>query len=88
MDNNPSRVPGEHQHRYKSGIGIPVCFVWFERSLLNLVCSCVGTLGRGKLVDDLSPSQFDSLVKVLSLPSSVRDFKFFLTPTNLQGVFD
>ena len=45
-------------------------------------------MGWGKLVDDLSPSQFDSLVKVLSLPSSTRDFRHFLTSANLQEVFD
>ena len=42
-------------------------------------------MGQGKLVDDLSPSKFDSLVKVLSLP---RDFRFLLMPTNLREVFD
>ena len=41
-----------------------------------------------KLVDDLSPSQFESLVKVLSLPSSEKNFSFLLTPANLQVVFD
>ena len=46
------------------------------------------TLGWGKLVDDLSPSQFDSLVKVLSLLSFVRDFRHLMTPTNLREVFD
>ena len=39
-------------------------------------------------MDDLDPSQFDSLVKVLSLPSSTRDFRNLLTLTNLKEVFD
>ena len=38
-------------------------------------------------MDDLDPSQFDSLVKVLSLPSFTRDFIHFLTPANLKEVF-
>ena len=45
-------------------------------------------MGRGKLVDDLSSAQFDSLVKVLSLPSTKRDFRHLLTPSNLREVFD
>ena len=58
---------------------------------LNLFClwiECAGTLGRGKLVYDLSSSQFDLLVKVLSLPSFAREFRHLLMPTNLQEVFD
>ena len=47
----------------------------------------VGNLGRGKLVDDLSPAQFDLLVKVLSRPSNERDFKHLLTPSKLWEVF-
>ena len=48
----------------------------------------VGNLGQGRLVDDLSPTQFDLLVKVLSRPSSERDFRHLLTPSNLREVFD
>ena len=39
-------------------------------------------------MDHLDLSQFDSLVKVLSLPSSAKDFRHLLTPTNLKEVFD
>ena len=49
--------------------------------------SYVGTLGQRKLIDDLSPLQFESLVKVLSLLSLERGFNF-LTSANLQSVFD
>ena len=49
---------------------------------------CAGTLGKGKLVDDLDPSQFDSPMRVLSLSSSTKDFKHLLTPVNLKEVFD
>ena len=45
-------------------------------------------MSRGKLVDNLSPTQFDTLVKVLSSPSAERDFKHLLTPANLQELFD
>ena len=45
-------------------------------------------MSRGKLVNDLSPTQCESLVKVLSSPSAERDFKHLLTPSNLQEVFD
>ena len=38
-------------------------------------------------MDDLSDTQFGALAKVLSLPSSTRDFKYLLTPSNLQEVF-
>ena len=48
----------------------------------------MGTLSRGKLIDDLSSAQFDDLVKVLSSLSPERNFKHLLTPTNLQEVFD
>ena len=48
----------------------------------------IGNLGRGKLIDDLSPAQFDLLVKVLSRLINERDFRYFLTPSNLQEVFD
>ena len=48
----------------------------------------IGNLGRGKLVDDLSPAQFDLLVKVLSRLINERDFRYFLTPSNLQEVFN
>ena len=61
------------------------------RTLLNLVClwiACASTLGRGKLVDVLSSSQFDSLVKVLSLLSSAQDFRHLLKLVNLREVFD
>ena len=43
---------------------------------------------QGKLVDDLSPAQFDSLVRVLSFLSSEMDFRHLLTPSNLQEVFN
>ena len=39
-------------------------------------------------MDDLDPSQFNLLVKVLSLPSSARDFIHLLMPVNLKDVFD
>ena len=42
----------------------------------------------GKLVDNLSPTQFDALVKVLSSQSTKRDFKNLLTLANLKEVFD
>ena len=45
-------------------------------------------MSRGKHVDDLSPTQFDTLVKVLSSLSTKRDFKHLLKPANLQDVFD
>ena len=48
----------------------------------------VGSLSGGKLFDDLSPAQFDSLVKVLSLSSTKRDFRHLLTPSNIREVFD
>ena len=38
-------------------------------------------------MDDLSDTQFGALAKVLSLLSSARDFKYLLTPSNLQEVF-
>ena len=44
--------------------------------------------GSGKLVDDLNSSQFDLLVKVLTLPSFAWEFRHLLTLTNLQEVFD
>ena len=43
----------------------------------------VGSLSREKLFNDLSPAQFDLLVKVLSLPSIERDFRYLLTSSNL-----
>ena len=52
-----------------------------------MVCVC-STLGLGKLVDDLSLAQFDLLVKVLGLPSFVKDFRYLLMPSNLWEVFD
>ena len=48
----------------------------------------VGSLSRGKLVDDPSPTQFDLLVNILSRPSSERDFRYILTSSNLREVFD
>ena len=39
-------------------------------------------------MDDLDQSQFDSLVKVLSLSSSARDVRCLLAPINLREVFD
>ena len=39
-------------------------------------------------MDDLDLSQFDLLVKVLSLPSSMRDFRHLLIPVNHREVFD
>ena len=38
-------------------------------------------------MDDLGANQFSALAKVLSLPSSERDFKLMLSPLNLQAVF-
>ena len=40
------------------------------------------------LVNDLSPAQFDSLVKVLSLMGTERDIRHLLTPSNIREVFD
>ena len=49
----------------------------------------VPTFSRGKPIDDLSPARLiDLLVKILSLSSSVRGFRHFLTPSNLREVFD
>ena len=45
-------------------------------------------MSRGKLVDNLSPTQFNALVKVLSSLSAEKDFRHLLTPVNLQEVFD
>ena len=59
------------------GRALKICvfsYADFDR-FRNLTCSCAGTLSKGKLVDYLSPSQFDSLVQVLSLLSSARDFR-------------
>ena len=39
-------------------------------------------------MDDLISSQFNSLVKVLSLPSSALDFEHLLTLENLREVFN
>ena len=39
-------------------------------------------------MDDLSLSQFDLLVKVLSLSSFAWDFRHLLTPANLREAFD
>ena len=47
-----------------------------------------GSLSRGKLVDDLSPTQFDLLIKVLSLPSTKRNFRHLLTLSNFWEIFD
>ena len=41
-----------------------------------------------KLIVYLSLAQFDSLVKVLCLPSAEKDFRYALTPPNLWKVFD
>ena len=38
-------------------------------------------------MDDLGASQFNALARVLSLPSSERDFKLLLSPSNIQAVF-
>ena len=38
-------------------------------------------------MDDLGASQFSALARVLSLPSSERDFKLLLSPLILQVVF-
>ena len=65
---------------YLKGMYLPeICLLWFV---------WVGNLSRGKLIDDLSLAQFDSLVKVLSLLSTERDFRHLLTPSNLLKVFD
>ena len=45
-------------------------------------------MSQGKLVDDLSPTQFEALVKVLISPSAERDFRHLLTHANLKEVFD
>ena len=47
----------------------------------------VVNLCQGKLVDDLSPTQFDLLVKVLSRSSNEKDFRYLLKPSNHQEVF-
>ena len=39
-------------------------------------------------MDDLDPSQFDSLVKVQGLLSSARDFRHLMMLANLSEVFD
>ena len=39
-------------------------------------------------MDDLSSTQFDLLVRVLHFPASERDFKFLLTPENIQEAID
>ena len=39
-------------------------------------------------MDDLDLSQFDSLMKVMSLPREARDFKYLMMPANLKEVFD
>ena len=38
-------------------------------------------------MDELGPSQFSALARVLSLPSSERDFKLLLSPSNLRALF-
>ena len=38
-------------------------------------------------MDDLSANQFSALAKVLSLPSTTRDFKHLLSPSNLLAAF-
>ena len=43
---------------------------------------------QGKLVDDLSLAQFGLLVRVLSHPSTKRDFRSLLMSSNLQGIFN
>ena len=48
----------------------------------------VGSLSRGKLVDDLCPAQFDLPVKILNHPCSERDFRYLLTSSNLLEGFD
>ena len=71
---------------------VPTLVTWLNGMNLpeirSLWFAYAGTLGQGKLVDDLSPSQFDSLVKVLSLLSSARDFRHLLMPANLREIFD
>ena len=39
-------------------------------------------------MDDLDSSQFDSLVKLMSLPRGAQDFRYLLMPTKLREVFD
>ena len=45
-------------------------------------------MSRGKLFDDLSPDQFNALMKVLSSLSVERDFRHLLMIVNLQEVLD
>ena len=59
-----------------------------ELTYLKFVYYGLCVPGRGKLIEDLSQAQFDLLVKVLSLLSSVRDFRHLLMPSNLREVFD
>ena len=63
---------------------VRLCYAFSLSASLLLRCS--PTLGRGKPVDDLSATQFNALAKVHNLLSSKRDFKYLLTPSNLQEV--
>ena len=38
-------------------------------------------------MDNLTAYQFSALARVLSLPSSEKDFKLLLSPSSLQAVF-
>ena len=48
----------------------------------------VDNCGREKLVDDLSPSQFDLLVCVLYHPTTKWDFKTLLTLESIRDVIE
>ena len=69
-------------------LALPWSLSEMELTYLKFICYGLRVLGWGKLVVGLSLSQFDSLVKVLSLLSSVRDFKHLLIVENLWDVFD
>ena len=60
---------------YLKGMHLPqICLLWFVWA---------SSLSWGKLIYDLSPTQFNSLVKVLSLSSTERDFRHLQTLSNL-----
>ena len=65
---------------YLKGMYLPkICLLW---------SIWAGSVSQGKLIDGLSLAQFDSLVKLLSLLSTERDFRHLLTRSNLWEVFD
>ena len=51
------------------------------------MCSCRPSK-RGKLVNDLYLAKFDLLVRVLSHPTSERDYKLLLSLENILEVID